>query len=548
VATIVYLLYDYQTLIMRNSMPSNLDLLAGGIMILLVLEATRRAVGYALVIVAVVFLVYTAFGENMPGLFAHRPYSISRIIAYQYMTIEGMLGVPLGVCATFISLFVIYAAFLEKSGGGKIIMDLAFGLTGWTCGGPAKAAVVGSGLFGTISGSAVANVVSTGTFTIPLMKKNGFEKNFAGAVEAVASTGGQIMPPMMGAAAFIMAEYLSTPYLQICIYAIFPALLYYYAIFIMVHLMAKKRGMKGLKREDLPKVSTAIKEGWHLILSVIALLGLLSFGYSPMMSALYCVILLLICATLRRSTRMTPHQIYDALGSAAKGMCTVSAACACAGIVIGTVTLSGVGFQVSDFITESSGGHLFIALLFTAVVSLIMGMGLPVTACYLLLAILGAPALEQMGAPLIGSHMFIFYYGILSCITPPVALAAYAAAAISGGNPMRVGYLACKLGIVAFVIPFIFVYEPALLLIGKWYDVVQAVITAVLASTILAVSLMGFLYRNIGYVARVVFFIAGLLLMYPGTKTDIAGFLIAAATTLILVLKDKKFSHSLAAK
>jgi TRAP transporter 4TM/12TM fusion protein len=546
VATILYLLYDYETLILRNATPSNLDLLAGGMMILLVLEATRRAVGYALVIVAGVFLVYAAFGEDMPGIFAHRPYPLSRIISYQYMTIEGMLGVPLGVCATFISLFVIYAAFLEKSGGGKIIMDLAFGLTGWTSGGPAKAAVVGSGLFGTISGSAVANVVSTGTFTIPLMKKTGFEKNFAGAVEAVASTGGQIMPPMMGAAAFIMAEYLSTPYIKICMYAVFPAILYYYAVFIMVHLTAKKTGMKGLKREELPSVRKAIKDGWHLILSVVTLLSLLSLGFSPMMSALYCVILLLACATLRRSTRMSPRQIYDALGSAAKGMCTVSAACACAGIVIGAVTLTGVGFQVSEFITEASGGHLFIALFFTAVVSLIMGMGLPVTACYLLLAILGAPALEMMGAPLIGAHMFVFYYGVLSCITPPVALAAYAAAGISGGQPMKVGYLACKLGIVAFVVPFMFVYEPALLLIGKWYSVIQAVITAVMATTILGVALTGFLYRRIGIFPRIVFFISGLMLMYPGTKTDIAGFVMAAVTIMVLVIKDRKVSYRFA--
>ena len=540
VAAIVYLLYDYEALITRNSLPSDLDLVMGGIMILLILEATRRAVGWVLVIVAVVFLIYTAFGEHMPGVFAHRPYPISRIISYQYMTIEGMFGVPLGVCATFISLFVIYAAFLEKSGGGKVFMDLAFGLTGWTSGGPAKAAIIGSTFFGTMSGSAIANVVSTGTFTIPLMKKTGFEKNFAGAVEAVASTGGMIMPPMMGAAAFIMAEYLSTPYIKICMYALFPALLYYFAVFVMVHLTAKRMGMTGLKREELPKIGEALKAGWHLIISVVVLVVLLALGFSPMMAALYCVILLLICATLRRSTRMSPRQIYDALGSAAKGMCTVSAACACAGIVIGTVTLSGVGFQVSDFITESSGGHLFVALFFTAVVSLIMGMGLPVTACYLLLAILGAPALEIMGAPLAAAHLFVLYYGILSAITPPVALAAYAAAGVSGGDPMRVGYTACKLGVVAFVIPFIFVYEPALLLIGEWKYVLMAVITATIATTLLGVALMGFLYRPIGYVPRIIFFISGLTLMFPGLKTDTIGFLIATATVLILVLKDKR--------
>jgi len=311
-------------------------------------------------------------------------------------------------------------------------------------------------------------------------------------------------------------------------------------VFVMVHLTGKRMGMTGLKREELPKIGEALKAGWHLIISVVVLVVLLALGFSPMMAALYCVILLLICATLRRSTRMSPRQIYDALGSAAKGMCTVSAACACAGIVIGTVTLSGVGFQVSDFITESSGGHLFVALFFTAVVSLIMGMGLPVTACYLLLAILGAPALEIMGAPLAAAHLFVLYYGILSAITPPVALAAYAAAGVSGGDPMRVGYTACKLGVVAFVIPFIFVYEPALLLIGEWKYVLMAVITATIATTLLGVALMGFLYRPIGYVPRIIFFISGLTLMFPGLKTDTIGFLIATATVLILVLKDKR--------
>jgi TRAP transporter 4TM/12TM fusion protein len=355
------------------------------------------------------------------------------------------------------------------------------------------------------------------------MKKTGYETNFAGAVETVASTGGMIMPPMMGAAAFIIAEFLSIPYIKVCLHALIPAILYYAAVMIMVHLKAKLLGLEGLDRKSLPSIRVALKKGWHLIISVIILVYLLAENLSPMTAALYSTMFLILVATLRKGTRMSPAQIYDALAKAAKGMCVVTSACACAGIVIGIVTLSGVTFQLSQFITDASGGHLFIALLFTAIVSIIMGMGLPVTACYLLLAILGAPALKMMGADLLGAHMFVFYYGVLSCITPPVAIAAYAGAAVAQGEPMKVAIKACQLGITAFIVPFMFIYEPSLLFIGPLYKVLWTFVTAMCGVVFIGFSLMGYVTTHIGMWMRIPFFIAALLMIYPGAHTDLMG-------------------------
>jgi len=541
VATVIYLLYDYQSIVLRNALPRTLDIVAGGILILLVLEATRRAVGYPLVIVAIGFLIYAYWGEYMPGLFAHRPYSLSRIIAYQYMTIEGVFGIPLGVCATFIALFVIFAAFLEESGGGKILMDLAHGVAGWTSGGPAKTSVLGSSFMGSISGSAVANVVATGSFTIPLMKKTGYEKNFAGAIETVASTGGQIMPPMMGAAAFIIAEFLNIPYIKVCLHALIPAILFFWAVLMMVHFRAKQLGLEGMDRKSLPKISVAFKQGWHLIFSVIILVVLLIKNFSPMTAALWALIFLFGAATLRKGTRMSPRQIANALAKAGRNMCITTTACACAGIVIGIVTITGIGFQISNFITSASGGYLLVALVFTAIVSIIMGMGLPVTACYLLLAILGAPALEQMGAPLIGAHMFVFYYGVLSCITPPVAIVAYAGAGVAGGDPMKVAYNSCKLGITAFIVPFIFIYEPALLFIGNLYNIIIALITAMIGVIMISIALVGYLNKPVDFPRRILLFVSALVLIYPGLFTDIIGIIIGAI--LLITLLRHEFSQ-----
>ena len=537
VASVIYLLQDYQNLVLRSALPKTLDIIAGATMMLIILEAARRSVGYPLVIVAVVFLIYAYFGEYMPGVFAHRPYSLSRIINYQFTTLEGMLGIPLGVAATFIALFLIFAAFLEKSGGGKSIMNLAFALTGWSSGGPAKASVVGSSLFASISGSAVANVVGTGTFTIPLMKKTGYETNFAGAVETVSSTGGQIMPPMMGAAAFIIAEYTTTPYIKVCLHALIPAVLFYFAVLMMVHLNAQILGLKGMNRELLPKIRQPFIEGGHLFFSVIVLVVLLIKQYSPMTAALWSVIVLIIFATLKKSSRMSAKQIYAALATAGKNMCVVSAACACAGIVIGVVTLSGIGFQISDFITEASRGYLFIALIFTAITSIIMGMGLPVTACYLLLAILGAPALVRMGAPLMGAHMFVFYFGVLSCITPPVAIVAYAGAAVAQGEPMKVAFNACKLGIVAFIVPFMFIYEPALLFIGDIGHIAIAFLTALIGIFFISVATMGYMTKHVDITRRVLFSVSALFMIYPGIYTDLIGFILGLILGYTLVGK-----------
>jgi len=518
-----YIVINYGDIVAREGAPVQADIVLGIIATLLVLEAARRTLGMVLVVIAGAFLLYAYLGPYMPGDFAHRGYSIERIAYQMYLTTSGIFSIPFGTSSTIIALFILFGTFLDKSGAGKYFMDIAIGLTGWTRGGPAKAAVVSSALMGTVSGSAVANVVTTGAFTIPLMKRAGYKPHFAGAVEAVASTGGQIMPPVMGAVAFIMAELTEISYLKICIAAALPAMLYYLSLFMMVHYEAVRTGLKGLPRDQLPSVKKSFLKGFHLFIPIAFLVVLLVKGYSPMYAAFRSIVLLVIMSMLTKATRMSFGDIIAALEEGAKGVLGVAAACATAGIVIGSITLTGLGVKLSSILIDLSGGNLLVLLILTMLASIILGMGLPTAACYVLLAALVAPALVDSGVSVMAAHLFILYFGCISAITPPVALAAYAGAGVAGADPNKVGFTACRIGIVAFIIPYMFIYGPGLLMEGIGLEIIRVIFSATIGCIALAAGIQGQFIRGCNLPERILLIAAALTLIHTGKITDTVG-------------------------
>ncbi|MDK2855499.1 MAG: hypothetical protein PWQ41_512 [Bacillota bacterium] len=519
----LYILIDMQNIVNRAGAPTQLDIILGIIMVLLVLEAARRTVGWALPLVAIAALIYAYFGRYMPGLLAHKGYSLARIFPYQFLTTEGIYGVPLGVSATFVYLFILFGAFLEKTGAGKFFIDLAFALTGSSQGGPAKAAVVSSGLMGTVSGSSVANVVTTGSFTIPLMKSVGYEPYFAGAVEAASSTGGQIMPPVMGAAAFIMAEVLGVPYIKVAAAAAIPAVLYYISLFAQVHFRAGRLGLRGIPREQLPGLKETVLKGWHLLVPLAVLIVVLVRGYSPMKAVFWTIVLTVGLSFLKPETRMTPQKFLAALENGARSAVEVAAACACAGIVVGVVTMTGLGLKLAGLIVTWSQGRLALALPLTMIASILLGMALPTTAKYVVLSTLAAPALVRLGVPPMAAHMFILYFGVVADITPPVALAAYAGAGVAGANAMKTGWTAVQIGLAAFIVPFMFAYSPCLVLIGDVGEIVLASLTATVGVISLATAIQGWLLTHAAPWERLICLASALLLIKPGLVTDLIG-------------------------
>ncbi|MBL3538832.1 TRAP transporter permease [Aminivibrio sp.] len=525
-----YIVVEYSDLMMRAGLPTTGDIVFGAACILLVLEASRRVVGIPITIVAIFFLAYAYYGPYFPGMFAHRGFSYTRIITHMYVTTEGILGMPLGVAATFVFMFILFGAFLHKTGLGKFFIDLALAATGHRVGGPAKVAVLASGFFGTISGSSVANTVTTGTFTIPLMKSIGYKPEFAGAVEAAASTGGQLMPPIMGAAAFVMSQFIGIAYIEIAIAAALPALLYYLAVGIMVHMEAKRLGLKGLPKDRLPNLKKVLSDGWHLLLPLFVIVYLLVKGYTPLRAALVCIIVTVAIAMMKKSTRLNVKDVLDALENGARSAIGVSAACACAGIIIGVVTLTGVGLKIANGIVVLSGGSFFLTLVLTMVASIILGMGLPTTAKYIVLASMAAPAITKFGVPVLAAHMFIFYFGIVADLTPPVALVSYAAAGIAQSNPMKTGFTGLRLAMAGFLIPYIFVYNPGILLIDTTLpEVVLIAATSILGAFSLALAGSGFWMRPLNIIERLVLFGSAVSLIFPGIVTDIGGALVLAA-------------------
>lgn len=512
--------------------------------IAVLLEATRRTIGWAIVILALVFLLYALLGPYLPGMLAHRGYSLERVLSQLYLGGGGIFGTPLGVSATFVILIIIYGAFLEHSGAGRVLMDVATGTTGRSRGGPAKASVVGSSLMGMISGTAVANVLTTGTISIPLMKRNGYKAHVAGAVEAVASTGGQLMPPVMGAAAFIMADMIERPYLDIARAAIIPAVLYYVVLFTVVHLEAVKRGIPVLDRAELPGVAGTLRTGGHLLLSLPVFVYLLLIGYSVMYAAFWAVVVTIGTSFLRRSSRLSPRRFVAAMVSSVEAVIPVAVACATAGIIIGVISLTGLGLKFSTLVVTVSGGNLLAALVLTMVASLILGMGLPTAAAYILVATLVAPALVEMGVDLLAAHLFVFYGAMLSSITPPVALAAYAAAGLADANPMRIALTAVSFGAAAFVVPLFFVYDTALIGAGSAPEIGIAVGTGIAGALCIAATIQGWALVRTRWFERGAFGVAAVCLIFPSPQADLAGIGLALAVLIPQYLRWRRAGHA----
>ena len=542
-ATLVglYMGLNYMRIMEAGGDYATIDYIFAGFGILLTLEAARRVVGLPIACLAGFFLIYAKFGSYFPSFLAHRGYSLERIASHMYLTTEGILGIPLGVCATFIYLFILFGSFREKTGLGQLFIDISNAIAGWASGGPAKMAVITSALEGTVSGSSVANTVESGSLTIPMMKRLGYRPEFAAAVEASASTGGQIMPPIMGAAAFIMAEFLNMPYLDIAKAAIIPACLYFFGVFMEVHFEAKRLKLRGLSRDELPRFIDVMKERGHLFVPLVAIIVFLGIGFTPLYAALMGLVTCVVVGAMRKSTRMSFREIMDAFELGARNAIGVALACASAGIIIGVITLTGVGLKLANGLVDLAGGNLFLTLIFTMFTSLILGMGAPTTANYIITSTIAAPAIIQLGVHPLAAHMFVFYFGIIADITPPVALAAYAGASIAKSDPLKTGIIATKLAIGAFIVPFIFVYNPAMLWINTtWYGITQTLFTSCIGMTAIGASMIGFFLAKMTWLERGVFFIGGLMLVDPGTITDIIGICILAIAFFFQWQKKEK--------
>ncbi len=550
VATTAYFVINMDTIIYRIGIESTTwDIFFCSLLVLLVLEITRRTNGIILPLIAVIFILYALYGNYLPPEFGgHRGYSFSRAISY--MTgMDAMLSTPLSTSASFVFLFILFSAFLNGTGAGQFFIDMALSATGTFRGGPAKTAVIASALFGTVSGNSAGNVMATGTFTIPLMRKVGYNPAFAGAVEAVASTGGQMTPPILGSAAFIIAELTGTPYLSVAAASIIPAILYYLSIFYIIDLEAQKHGLFGLPRNQLPDFKRVILTRGHMILPVFVLIYVLVImKASVVKAAVYAIYATFICVMIRKETRLKAMAIITALASGAKQSTGMISACATAGIVVGVLNLTGTGLKFASAVIAASGGHLPLALMFSMVAALILGMGLPTTAAYLICAAVIVPALIEMQVAPLVAHMFVFYFACLSAITPPVALAAFAASSISKAKPLNVAVVSVRLGLIAFIIPFMFVYAPSLLGIGDAATIASTIITATIGVLALGSSLQGLLGgapQNPFF--RACLFAGALCLIKPGIYTDIAGIVLMTPSIFSVVLHKRRIPQSIAA-
>ena len=519
VAVVGHLFWTYDAIVNRIIYIDELtamDKVMAVLTVLLVLEATRRVIGWALPITALIFLAYAIGFTNI---------KFPVLLEQMYLSTDGIFGSTLGVSASYVIVFVMFGAFMEKSGTGRLFMDFALSLTGHTAGGPGKVSIVSSSLFGTISGSAVANVMVDGPITIPLMKKTGFRPPFAAAVEASASTGGQIMPPIMGAAAFVMAEYLAVSYFQVTVWAWIPALLFYVALFFAVHFEAKRVGLVGVPRADLPRFWTVMRERGHLFIPIFIVLGGMAMSYSAPLCALVGAISTLPVAVMRKTTRegISWRSVIEALQGGARDSLAVAMACACAGIVIGVISLTGVGITFTQAVLALSQNSLVLALVLTAIAGIVLGMGMPTTPAYIVMVSLLVPALVKLGVVLPAAHMFAFYFAVLSAITPPVALAVFAAAALAKANMWRAGFEAMRIAAAGFIVPFMFVFEPALLAIGEWDAIALATVSATVGVMALAAALYGYLLAPLAMWQRVALGVSAILLIKPGLVTDALG-------------------------
>ena len=529
-----YLFIFYRDLATRPGQPTAADMTLSVLGVLLLIEATRRVVGPPMAIIASLMLVFAFAGPYMPDAVAHKGVSLHKAVTHFWLSTEGVFGVALGVSSSYIFLFVLFGGLLEKAGAGSYFIKVAYALLGHLRGGPAKAAVVSSGLMGMISGSSVANVVTCGTFTIPLMKRVGYPAHKAGALETAAGVDGQIMPPVMGAAAFVMAEFLAVPYATVALWAVIPAILYYLAVFFAVHFEAKRYGLHGVPKNELPVLGHVMLERGHLFIPIITIFIGLTMGYSAPLCALAGALMCLPIALMRKATRegISWRNVLDALEEGAKNTLAVAMACACAGIVIGCVTITGLGIVFTQVVVGLAQNMLPLALILTAIAGIVLGMGMPTTPAYIVMVSLLVPALVKLGAPLPSAHMFAFYFAILSAITPPVALAVFAAASLAKADLWESGWAAVRIGAAGFIVPFMFVFEPSLLMIGAWHDILHSFITATIGTICLAGGLFGYFYRIAHAWERVLLLCAALLLIKPGILTDIAGLVLLAVVLI----------------
>lgn len=535
--TIGYIIFFFNQIARRGAEPFTRELWLGVAAIILVIEAGRRVVGNVLPFISVLFLAYCRFGHYAPGIFQVRGYSLSRIIQHMYLTPEGIFGAALGVSATFVIVFIVFGSFLSQSGGARFFNELALALAGGSPGGPAKVAVVASGLLGTINGSSVANVATTGTFTIPLMKKVGYAPHYAGAVEEVASTGGQLMPPIMGAGAFIMSEFIGLPYITIASAAVIPAVLYYTAIFTNVHISARRQGFKGLPKEQLPVLNNVMRSEGHLLIPVIVVMAVLIMKYTPLRAGFVGVVSVVLVSALKKNTRMGLADILRALEEGARGALGVALACALVGFVVGTSSLTSLGLTISNNIIEISGGNLILTLIMAMLACLVLGMGLPTTANYIVCSTIIAPALIGMNVLPLAAHLFVFYFGIMADLTSPVCLAAFTGAGIAGASPAKTGFTAARITLASYILPYAFVYNPMLLLQKvEPSALIIIVISALVGIISLAGALEGWMFRPLRKCERVVTVIIALAAIYPGTTVS----LVSTLALALLMLYFKK--------
>jgi TRAP transporter 4TM/12TM fusion protein len=525
----VYFLADYAGIIDRFGSPSTMDTVVATVLVVLVIEGARRLTGWALPILCLVFIAYGLFGRDLPGVFAHRGYTWEGL-ANVFINTEGIFGTAVSVSASYIFLFILFGAVMAKSGMGQFFNDLAMAVAGSARGGPAKVAVIASGLLGSINGSAVANVVTTGAFTIPLMKKCGYPKTFAGAVEASSSVGGQLLPPIMGAAAFIMAETIGVPYSQVVIWAVIPALLYYLGVITQVHLRASKLGLEGVPRDRLPAIRAVMAERGHLLIPILFLLYMLFFSGATVIFSAVCTIgLTVVVAECRKSTRMSFKDILDALADGARQTVPVAVACAAVGIIVGVFAKTGFALNLSRVIIAMGDTSVLATLALAMVTCMVLGMGVPSIPAYIVTATMAAPALAALGIPVIAAHMFAFYFAMFANITPPVALASFAAAGLSGGDPMRTGVASFKLSLAGFIVPYMFVFSPALMLIDtNWAEGIRVTATACLGVVLIGVAVEGYLFARVPVLLRLAGGAAALGLLDASLWTDLAGLAVGA--------------------
>lgn len=553
----LYLFVEYQDLMTsRGGIPNTMDILMAVVTVLLVLEAARRVTGMILPVVALIFFSYPFFSHNdwLPRLLITRDFDFSDILGQMYLKTDGLFSTAIGASVQFIFLFILFGAFLAKSGMGQLFNDLALALAGHKQGGPAKVAVISSGFMGSINGSAVANVVGTGSFTIPLMKKIGYSKEFSGAVEASASIGGQILPPIMGASAFIMAETTGISYGVIALGALIPAVLYFLAVIMQVHFRAGNLGLKGIPKANLPEVRLVLKERGHLLLPIAALILMLSMSVPVGFAAFYTIALTIVVAAFRKTTRMSVKNVLEGLEDGTRQSLSVMIACAVVGIIIGVVNLTSFGTVLTTTITDLGAGSLFLTLFLTMIASIILGMGLPSIPAYIITATMTAPALAEFGVPVLVAHLFVFYFGIFANITPPVALAAFAGAGISGGNPMKTGFVSLRLALAGFLIPYMFVYNPAMLMIdtsglptnatsfpfASILDIGLITLTAIVGIIGLGAALEGFFKTNLRVITRLILGVGALMMIIPETYTDYIGAIIVLAVFGFNIYQSRK--------